>query len=562
MLNVKPLALALLLLAGLAAAPGNATRAESLTIGMIQYPYTLNPNIESMLAKSYVLSMTMRPLTHYDQNWEAVCLLCTELPTIENGGAVIEPLPEGIDSPSDEGIAVTYTIHPDATWGDGTPVTSADVVFTWELGRHPQSGVANFEAFRRIHDITVIDDKTFTLHVDRVSFNYPSAAGLWLVPEHIEREIFEADPAAYRSRTAYDTDPTNPGLYWGPYRIVDVKNGAEIVLERNPTWYGEAPAFDRITVRSIENTAALEANLLSGAVDMIAGELGLTLDQALAFEKRHGDRYNVLYKPGLIYEHIDLNLDNPILADERVRHALLHAIDREAISQQLFEGRQPVAHGSVSPLDWVYDENTPRYPFDPEEAARLLDEAGWSDIRNGVRHNESGEPLRLQIMTTAGNRSRELVQQVLQSQWRNVGVDVTIRNEPAAVFFGETMRQREFDAMAMFAWLSSPESVPRTTLHSEQIPSAENAWSGQNHMGYSNPEMDELIDRLEIELDRDKRQAMWAELQRLYASDLPVLPLYWRAQPYVLPKWLDGVRPTGHQGTTTLWVEDWQRKDS
>ena len=560
--SIKSIALALLLLAGLAAAPGSATRAESLTIGMTQYPYTLNPNIESMLAKSYVLAMTMRPLTHYDQNWEAVCLLCTELPTIENGGAVIEPLPEGIDSPSDEGIAVTYTIHPDATWGDGTPVTSADVVFTWELGRHPQSGVANFEAFRRIHDITVIDDKTFTLHVDRISFNYPSAAGLWLVPEHIEREIFEADPAAYRSRTAYDTDPTNPGLYWGPYRIGDVKNGAEIVLERNPTWYGEAPAFDRITVRSIENTAALEANLLSGAVDMIAGELGLTLDQALAFEKRHGDRYNVLYKPGLIYEHIDLNLDNPILADERVRHALLHAIDREAISQQLFEGRQPVAHGSVSPLDWVYDENTPHYPFDPQEAARLLDEAGWSDIRNGVRHNAVGESLRLQIMTTAGNRSRELVQQVLQSQWRDVGVDVTIRNEPAAVFFGETVTRREFDAMAMFAWLSSPENVPRTTLHSEQIPSAENGWSGQNHMGYNNPVMDDLIDRLEIELDRDKRQAMWAELQRLYADDLPVLPLYWRAQPYVLPKWLDGVRPTGHQGTTTLWVEDWQRKDS
>ncbi len=562
MLNVKSIALTLLLLAGLAAAPGNATRAESLTIGMTQYPYTLNPNIESMLAKSYVLAMTMRPLTHYDQDWEAVCLLCTELPTIENGGAVLEPLPEGIDSPSDEGIAVTYTIHPDATWGDGTPVTSADVVFTWELGRHPQSGVANFEAFRRIHDITVVDDKTFTLHVDRVSFNYPSAAGLWLVPEHIEREIFEADPAAYRSRTAYDTDPTNPGLYWGPYRIVDVKNGAEIILEPNPTWYGEAPAFDRITVRSIENTAALEANLLSGAVDMIAGELGLTLDQALAFETRHGDRYNVLYKPGLIYEHIDLNLDNPILADERVRHALLHAIDREAISEQLFAGRQPVAHGSVSPLDWVYDENAPRYSFDPEEAARLLDEAGWSEIRNGVRHNEAGEPLRLQIMTTAGNRSRELVQQVLQSQWRNVGADVTIRNEPAAVFFGETVSRREFDAMAMFAWLSSPENVPRTTLHSEQIPSAENGWSGQNHMGYSNPEMDDLIDRLEIELDRDKRQALWAELQRLYADDLPVLPLYWRAQPYVLPKWLDGVRPTGHQGTTTLWVEDWQRKDS
>ncbi len=555
----RSLALALLLLAGVAAGPSSAARADTLTIGMTQYPYTLNPNIESMLAKSYVLAMTSRPLTHYDQDWEAVCMLCVELPTIENGGAVIEPLPEGMESPSGEGIAVTYRIHPEATWGDGTPVTSADVVFTWELGRHPQSGVANFEAFRRIHKITVIDDKSFTLHVDRVSFNYFSAAGFWLVPAHIEKPIFEADPAGYRSRTAYDSDPTNPGLYWGPYRITEVRSGAAITLEPNPTWYGPEPAFERIVVRTIENTAALEANLLSGAIDMIAGELGLTLDQALTFEKRHAGRFNVLYKPGLIYEHIDLNLDNPVLADQRVRHALLHAIDREAISEQLFQGRQPAAHGSVSPLDWVYDENSPRYPYDPEAAAKLLDEAGWSEIKAGVRHNAAGEPLRFEIMTTAGNRSRELVQQVLQSQWRAVGIDVAIRNEPAAVFFGETVSRREFTAMAMFAWLSSPENVPRTTLHSEQIPSAENGWSGQNHTSYRNPVMDDLIDRLEVELDRDKRQAMWAELQRIYATDLPVLPLYWRAQPYVLPKWLEGVRPTGHQGTTTLWVEEWRR---
>ena len=102
----------------------------------------------------------------------------------------------------------------------------------------------------------------------------------------------------------------------------------------------------------IENTAALEANLLSGAIDMIAGELGLTLDQALAFEPRYGARYQLIFKPGLIYEHIDLNLDNPSLADPRVRRALILALDRQAISEQLFAGRQPVADASVSPLDW------------------------------------------------------------------------------------------------------------------------------------------------------------------------------------------------------------------
>ena len=107
--------------------------------------------------------------------------------------------------------------------------------------------------------------------------------------------------------------------------------GNRIVLEQNPTWTGEKPHFKRIVVKIIENTAALEANLLSGNVDYVLGELGLSLDQALAFEKRHKDKYDVIYKPALIYEHIDVNLDNPLLEDRRVRQAILMAIDRKAI---------------------------------------------------------------------------------------------------------------------------------------------------------------------------------------------------------------------------------------
>ena len=526
--------------------------AAELRIGMTQFPSTLNPLIDSMLAKSYVLAMTRRPFTIYDQNWELVCMLCTELPTIENGLAKPEDLPDG-----KRGIAVTYTIQPGATWGDGKPVTSGDVVFTWQVGRHPKSGVSDLESFRRVLSIDVIDDKTFTLHVDRIEFTY-NAMPFPVLPAHIERAIFEADPESYRNRTAYDADPTNPGLGFGPYRVAEMVTGARIVLEPSPTWWGAKPAFDRVTIRVIEKTTALEANLLSGAIDMIAGELGLTLDQALAFEKRHGARFNITYKSGLIYEHLDLNLDNPILADKRVRKALIHALDRETLSERLFAGRQPVAHSSVSPLDWIYDPDVPTYPYDPDQAKALLDEAGWSVIEKGIRYNAAGQRLTLELMTTAGNRSRELVEQVLQSQWRQVGIDVRIRNEQARVFFGETVSKRKFTGAAMFAWLSAPESVPRTTLRSNQIPTADNNWSGQNYTGFSNPGMDDLIDRIEVELDRGARKQLWGRLQRLYVEELPVIPLYWRANAYILPKWLEGVRPTGHLGTTTLWIEEWR----
>jgi peptide/nickel transport system substrate-binding protein len=546
--------LAVLLLALVTWLPGTARAArDELVIGITQFPSTFHPNIDAMAAKSYILALAQRPLTAYDAGWELICMLCTKLPTIENGLAVIEKQADGTD-----GIALTYTIQPNATWGDGTPVTTADVLFTYEVGKHPQSGVGNAELYRRITAIDVVDDKTFTIHDKKLTFDYNAINDFRLLPALLDRAVFEADPAGYRNRTTFDTDPTNPGLYFGPYRITQVSPGAYVVLEPNPTWWGDPPFFKRIVVKVIENTSALEANLLSGGIDMIAGELGLTIDQALAFEQRHGDRYQIVYKPGLYYEHIDLNLDNPILADPRVRKALILGLDREAMSRQLFRGKQPVADTSVSPLDWVYADDVPHYAEDLAAAGALLDQAGWNGMKGGVRHNAAGQPLQLELMTTAGDRTRELVEQVLQSQWQRLGIDVRIRNEPARVLFGETLTKRKFTGMAMFAWISSPENVPRTTLHCDEIPTEGNGWSGQNYTGFCDPEMDRLIDQIEVELDRDKRKAMWHRLQEIYAAQLPVLPLYFRSEPHIWPLWLEGVTPTGHQNPSTLWVEHWR----
>ena len=525
-----------------------------LAIGITQYPSTLNPLIDAMLSKSYVLGLAYRPITTYDADWKLVCLLCTELPSIENGRAVPVDLEGG-----KRGIDLTYTIRPDATWGDGRPVTTEDVMFSYDVGRNPLTGVPGREIYDRISRVDVQDEKTFTLHLNKLIFNY-AANTFDLLPAHLERAAF-TDPAQYRTRSLYVTDPTNPGLYNGPYRIAEVVPGSHIALERNAAWKGPKPPFDRIVVRSIENTAALEANLLSGQLDMISGEAGIPLDQALAFEKRNGDRFTILYKPGLSYEHIDLNLDNPVLRDRRVRQALLFGLDRETINRKLFAGRQPVADTFVNPLDWVHTaEGVQHYAYDPAKAKALLDEAGWAVRAGGggdIRVNAQGDRLSFDLSTTAGNRSREAVAQVVQSQWRQLGIDARLRNEQPRVLFGETLPRRRFDA-AMFAWISAPESVPRTTLHSTEIPRAENGYGGQNSTGFANPEMDGLIDAIEVELDREKRAALWRRVQQIYADDLPVLPLYFRADPYILPKWLKGVIPTGHLAPTTLWVEAWR----
>jgi peptide/nickel transport system substrate-binding protein len=526
---------------------------EQLTIGITQYPSTLHPNIDAMAAKSYVLGFTRRPLTSYDQDWSLACLGCDTVPTLENGLAVRETTPDGRP-----GIRVTWRLREGWRWGDGTPVTAEDALFAWQAGRDFATGFGGSEFYRSAYEAIVVDPRTIALRFDRVTFDF-AATGTWEpLPAHVERARWEQEPRTYRSRSAYETEPTNPGLWNGPYRISAVQPGAGITLERNAAWNGAAPAFRRIAVRTVENTTALEAQLLAGQLDMIAGELGLSADQAVALERRAGQRFRFLYKPGLVYEHLDLNLETPLLADRRVRQALILSLDRAQIVQRLFDGRFTLAHTNVNPLDWVHDEGVRQWPHDPARARALLEEAGWRPGPDGIRRNAGGERLTIELMTTAGNRSREAVQQVIQGMWRQAGIEARIRNEPPRVLFGETLNRRRFTGAVMFAWISAPESVPRSTLHSDEIPRAERNFSGQNYTGFRNAEVDALIEAIPIELDRGRRRALWHRLQAIYAEELPALPLWFRADAHVWPMWLDGVRPTGHLAPSTLWAEEWR----
>ncbi len=550
MKRVRALLLALAAMLGL----GSATQAQShdsLTIGISQFPSTLHPMFDAMAAKSYVLAMARRPLTTYDKDWNLVCLMCETLPTFENGGAKRVALPDG-----KEGVEVVFRLKDGFRWGDGVPVSPRDAILAWDIGRHPRSGVSGGESYRRILSVVAKDERTIAFTSDRVTFTYNDFSQFEFIPDHVERRIFESDPETYRRRTTFDTEPMNPALFNGPYRIAEIQQGAAVMLVPNGQWHGTPPAFKRVVVRAIENTAALEANLLSGSIDYVAGELGFTLDQALALEKRHPTRFDFQYLPGLIYEHIDLNLDLPAFQDKRVRQALILATDRAALVRQLFEDRQPVAASFINPKDAGYAADIAPYPFDLARAQALLEQAGYARVVGGVRQNAAGQRLSFEFGTTAGNRIRETVQQVLQAQWRRAGIEVRIRNEPARVFFGETIRQRKFQ-LAMYAWISAPQSVPRTTLHSKSIPTAENNWAGQNQPGIRSAEMDQLIVTIERELDADKRKVLWARMQRLYVDEAWVMPLFFRADPFVVPKWLAGLEPTGHQYPSPLGIEHW-----
>jgi peptide/nickel transport system substrate-binding protein len=458
-------------------------------------------------------------------------------------------------------MAVTIKLKPGLKWGDGVPVTTKDLEFTWKVGRDPASGWSNNNPWNRATSIDIVDDTTAILHLSGVTVSYNQ----WdtLLPEHIEAPILAkaANAGDYIKQTAFNRAPTTPGLWDGPYRMTQYDSGNQVVFEPNENWSGPKPGFKHIVLRLIDKTPALLANLESGDIDMVNGEgVGLTIDQVIALQKKEPDKFTYIFKPALTYEHIDLQIGNPILADVRVRHALLYGIDRKTMTNRLFEGKQPVADTWVNPLNPMYSPDAAKYPYDPAKAKALLAEAGWKPGSDGICRNAKGERLSLELTTTAGNQLRELVEQVLQNQWKQSCIEISIKNEPPRTLFGETTKQRTYTGMAMYAWSSGVNEGPRRTLHSSQIPTAANNWAGANYIAFDNKRMDTLIDQAETELDPVKGKVLWAEMQKIYADELPVLPLYFRADPHVVPKWLAGYTPTGHGDFSALWAENWHTR--
>ncbi|MBL7671319.1 MAG: peptide ABC transporter substrate-binding protein [Bdellovibrionaceae bacterium] len=529
-------------------------------IGITQEFETLNPLIMSMSATSYMARLAIRTLVNLDANSKWVPQLAKEIPSLDKGTAKI------IEVGGKKKIVTQWEILEKASWGDGKPVICEDFQMALRIATSPHVSIGEKETYAQIEKIEWDPKapKKCTFTFAKARWDFFRLGSFFPVPKHIEEPVFQkygSTKEGYEKNSVYSKKPTTPGLYNGPYLITEVNLGDHLSFGVNPHFYGAPANIKKIIFKLIPNTGTLEANLRSGTIDMIS-TLGLALDQALVLDKKVKNEklpYEVLFTPSVTYEHIDLNLDNPILKDVKVRRALLFGMNRDELALALFEGRQQTALHFISPKDpWFTSDSkfVQPYRYSRNQAAKLLDEAGWLMEPDGIRA-KGGKKLSLSFMTTAGNKTRELVQVYLQEQWKQVGIEVTIKNEPARVFFSESAKKRKYGGLAMFAWVSSPETSPRPTLHSKSVSNEKNGWSGQNWMNWINPQVDKNIEALEVEFNPKKRVEIVAEILKAYTEDVPVLPLYYRSDITVIPKNLKNFRVPGHQYPETNEVETW-----
>jgi len=519
---------------------GRAAKNE-VVIGIGQEPDSLDPLFGEMMAGTEIRGTIFRTLAMRDNTLTLRPVMAEEIPTLENGG--LQLLPGG-------GMRTTWKIRKGYKWDDGTPVTAEDFIFAHRVIMTKGIPVITRDVDRRVAKMEAPDPYTLVV-TWKQRFARANDNVHFPLPRHILEPVLKKGPRAYQE-SFFNTKPVGNG----PYRLTVWEPGSLLALERNPHFPGKPGGFEKIIYRVIPNTGALEVNLAAGGVQGIS-PVGFTFDQALDMEKRRGKEIRTYFTPAMIWEHIDFNHDSPLLRDKRVRQALTYAINREGIVQALFAGRQKVAHSWLPPRHYGYNPNVRKYPYDPERAKKLLEEAGWTPGPKGVRGNAAGLEMRLVLMTTSGNKVREKIQQIIRADWRAVGVEVTIRNQPAKAYFGETVRYRKFPHLAMYAWLFNPATDGEAYWTKGNIPSKKNNWQGQNNPGFVNDEIDRIDRLIPTVIDKKERTRLFHKEQEIWTEELPALPLYFRVDVTATRPGFRNWKPTGTDTPITWNAESW-----
>lgn len=529
---------------------------DELSIALNAEFDTINPIVNTMAAASLVDDAALRPLVKLTPSGKMEAVLIKDIPTFEN---------KKLQKTSQGGLQAEIEFLAAAQWGDGTPLTCQDLKASWQIGGDDLVATPNREDYTNIVQINIDkkNPKRCTLVFAKPQFNFvlnlPRP-----IPAHLELPIFEKykkQAHGYEHNSNYIKNITKPGLYNGPYRVSEMVFGSHIVLVPNEKFWGHKPYFKKVVLRFILNSSAMEANLLSGNVQMTSSS-GLSFDQALAFERKIKSQnlpFVIQFAPGVMYSHVDVNLDDEILNDQNVRQALAYSFNRKEMAKAFFEDKQPPAyHFATSFDDWFTDNpkeiNT--YPFSKRTAEQLLEKSGWKKSADGYRW-KNGKKLSLILSGVTDLKINEMIAVYMQNQWKQVGIDLQLKTYPARVFFSDILRHRKFQ-LALLTWVNSPNVIPVNTLSSNMIPSEANGWSGHNRAGWKNQQVDQWLAQASTEFDKNKRVELMKNVLKVYSEELPSLPAYYRSNNSVIPKKMKGYELSGHVFSEFLQIENWR----
>jgi peptide/nickel transport system substrate-binding protein len=393
--------------------------------------------------------------------------------------------------------ALTYVFHirHNVLFHDGRPLTSRDVKWTFDSLLQGKIRSTKAAVYRFVDRIDAPDDTTVVFHLKE-----PSSTFLWNLSDG------SIGIVPYGSGDEMTQHPIGSG----PFRFVSAETDKEVILQRNDTYWGGKPHLARVRFAVVPdaNTQALE--LRKGSADLTINspmppDTVLTLERDPSLAVQHG--------PGTRLAYLAFNLRDPVLKDVRVRQAIAFALDRQPMIQYLWRGQAQPARSVLPPQSWAYNQDVPRYDYDPGKARQMLDAAGYPAV-NGVRFHLA--------MKTSTDENTRLMVAVLQQQLRDVGIALDIRSFEFATFFSDVTH----GAFQLYGlrWIGGNEDpdIFEYAFHSAKFPP-----NGANRGFYSNVRLDALIDQARRETDQNVRKQLYAEVQRILATDLPYINLWY-----------------------------------
>ena len=430
-------------------------------------------------------------------------------------------------------METTYTLKPNLTWQDGQPLTADDFVFGYRAYTTPGLGVFTSEPQDRLEEVVAVDPRTVTFRwsrpypdADRLNDNFPP------LPRHLMEGPLASFETGASSAEAFQNHPfwTTEYVSAGPFRIERWVQGSEL----NATAFaGHAvgqPKIDRLVIRLVpdENTAL--SNILAENVTL-ATDFTLRYEHASVLKREWGANRRgavQLYYSTRHYSFFQFRPDylkTPALMDLRVRKAMAHSVDRQVLNDGLFQGEGFMTETWVPPMYPYFaevDRTVTKYPYDPRQTERLMNEAGFSKDREGFYACVSGERFRPDFWVEQGSQfEKELV--ILQATWASSGIDVNPYVLPAAQV-GDNQARATFPGMATPSITANERSLNYFT--SSQIGSPNNRWAGGNHGAWSNAEVDQLWVNFNTLLDRPQRDQQIVQMMKIVSEQLPVLTYY------------------------------------
>jgi peptide/nickel transport system substrate-binding protein len=522
-----------------------AAAGGQVTIGLYQEPDNLNPYLAVQTASRLVRRLALEGLLDADPAGNYTPVLAQEVPTVENGGI------------SADGKTITYKLKSGLTWSDGDPVTSADVKFTWDAIMDPANKVNSQTGYNQIASIDTPDATTVVLNFKAL---YAPALSLFSVKDAVlPAHVLQGKPF-----DSVDFNRAPEGT--GPFVITEWTSGDSLILDRNSN-FREAgkPALDKIIFKIIPSSEVGGAQLRAGEIDIL---WNLTEAQIPEFEQIAGVALQVT--PSSNIEYLGLNtsmrgmadpaMTHPALGDRAVREAIASAIDRTPIVNDLLNGKTEVATSPIG-LGWAAPDGISVPAYDPEKAKSLLEGAGWTDSDGDGLREKGGEKLSLEISTPAGSQLRELTEQLLQEQFKAVGIDLVINNVPAATLFGNwaengKLKRGDFD-IVMDTWGADldPDDFLSTLFTSDQIPTQANGGEGWNFFRLQDSQLDQAIADGRASLDQAVRKEAYRRAAERIAESIVYIPLYKRAV-------IDAFRSTVSGQQPNPWAEfTWNAKE-